>query len=209
MTRQHSAGLLVLHAHFYTFASTGECRIDIIITITVAVAVAVAAVATTTVAIACQRCTCRFCSLLCWHCILLGRFDNSFYLRRRCRTSLVCLSFTLPHSCLTPPTSPCHSTLGMWKSLSSILNGAAVFFLSNGGISATTTAFHKLTVCIRCPPASSPSPYSPSPSFCRLVLRQNWHQFQFDFIIFHLHFHSARAQIYNCIYVNFLNRWCA
>lgn len=155
MTRQHSAGLLVLHAHFYTFASTGECRIDIIITITVAVAVAMA---TTTVAIACQRCTCRFCSLLCWHCILLGRFDNSFYLRRRrrrrCRTSLVCLSFTLPHSCLTPSTSPRHSTLGMWKSLSSILNGAAVFFLSNGGISATTTAFHKLTVCIRCPPRS-------------------------------------------------------
>lgn len=34
-----------------------------------------------TVAIACQHCTCRFCSLLCWHCILLRRFDNSFYLR--------------------------------------------------------------------------------------------------------------------------------
>lgn len=40
------------------------------------------AVAATTVAIACQRCTCRFCSLLCWHCILLRRFDNSFYLRQ-------------------------------------------------------------------------------------------------------------------------------
>lgn len=37
---------------------------------------------TATVAIACQRCTCRFCSLLCWHCILLRRFDNSFYLRQ-------------------------------------------------------------------------------------------------------------------------------
>lgn len=40
------------------------------------------ALAATTVAIACQRCTCRFCSLLCWHCILLRRFDNSFYLRQ-------------------------------------------------------------------------------------------------------------------------------
>lgn len=73
---------------------------------------------TTTVAIACQRCTCRFCSLLCWHCILLRRFDNSFYLRQdededvvdAGRRLFVCHLRSIPnpthtHSTL-PPTPP-------------------------------------------------------------------------------------------------------
>lgn len=107
---------------------------------------AVATTTTATVAIACQRCTCRFCSLLCWHCILLRRFDNSFYLRQdededvadAGRRLFVCHLRSIPN--------PAHSTLpptpsrAKCKSLSSILNGAAVFFLSNGGISATQSS---------------------------------------------------------------------
>lgn len=81
MTRQHSAGLLVLHAHFYTFASRLP-TVDWRMPNRYYYYNNSGAVAATTVAIACQRCTCRFCSLLCWHCILLRRFDNSFYLRQ-------------------------------------------------------------------------------------------------------------------------------
>lgn len=67
---------------------------------------------TATVAIACQRCTCRFCSLL------LRRFDNSFYLRQgededveddAGRRLFVCHLRSIPnphtHSTL-PPTPP-------------------------------------------------------------------------------------------------------
>lgn len=150
---------------------------------------AVATTTTATVAIACQRCTCRFCSLLCWHCILLRRFDNSFYLRQdededvvdAGRRLFVCHLRSIPNPHTQHPTpSPAKC-----KSLSSILNGAAVFFLSNGGISATQSSSSspgvtvlKLSVCFRCP-----SPRS-AHFLSSLFLHQSWHQFLFDFIIF-------------------------
>lgn len=112
-----------------------------------------------TVAIACQHCTCRFCSLLCCHCILLRRFDNSFYLRPgRCQGLglFVCHLRRLSHF---PPQSPVRSPQfpGGWAKLKPAVQFSMAqqfFFPPNGDVSAP------------CPSSSSsPSLFSPGLAF--------------------------------------------
>lgn len=173
------------------------------------------AVATTTatVAIACQRCTCRFCSLLCWHCILLRRFDNSFYLRQdededvvdAGRRLFVCHLRSIPNPStqpapfpLPPPQPSANPSVqfSMAQQFSFFLMAA---FPPRSRRRRRLEAFGLFSLPI--PPLRPLSFVSFSaPKLTSISVR---------FYYFHLHFHSARAQIYNCIYVNFLNRWCA
>lgn len=145
-----------------------------------------------TVAIACQHCTCRFCSLLCCHCILLRRFDNSFYLRPgRCQGLglFVCHLRRLSHF-LRSPQSAVRSSLAVGPSWNRQFNSqwrSSFSFLLMATFPLRALRRRRRRVCF--PPAWL--------SFCHPKVDINF----CSILLFSSSF--SQREIYNCIYVKF------